>query len=114
MSQLTQYTEKPEAMQYMPLPDSELADVWLRKNIAEVEDEQDGEARTHYEADEVYFRTSLSEENVAENFDELFENGGTTVDEDTGEESVSNPTLAERVEALEEAFMEYVASQEVD
>ncbi|MCD7784563.1 MAG: hypothetical protein LUH18_03130 [Oscillospiraceae bacterium] len=96
----------------MPLPDSELADVWLRKNIAEVKGEQDGESGTQYEADEVYFRTSLSEEDVAESFDELFENGGTTIDEDTGEESVSNPTLAERVEALEEAFIEYVASKE--
>ena len=94
------YTTEPATITYMSLPDGTYADVWLRQNIEETKDE---EGNTQYECDEVYFRTSLSEDEITENFDTIFENGGTTVDEDTGEESVNNPTLAERVTALEEA-----------
>lgn len=96
------YTEKPETLTYMKLPDGN-ADVWLRENIEEVEDD---EGNTQYQCDEVYFRTTLSKDEIEADFDAIFENGGTTVDEDTGEESVDNPTLAERVAALETTVQE--------
>lgn len=96
------YTEKPDVITYMKLPNGS-ADVWLRDNITETTDE---EGNTQYECDEVYFRTTLSKSEITADFDTIFENDGTTVDEDTGEESVDDPTLAERVAALEEALLE--------
>ena len=36
------YTERPAALQYMPLPGAAGADLWMRKNIAEVEDPETG------------------------------------------------------------------------
>ena len=104
MSTKAYYTQEPEAIQYMALPTG-YADVWLRQDIQQ-EETEDG---TVWTAEEVYFRTSLSEEEVTENFDTLFSNGGPEVDEDTGEEAVTiEYTLAERVEILEEAFAEFV------
>ena len=58
-----------------------------------------------WECEEVYFRTTLSEEEVVEGFGALFANGGPAVDEE-GTESVSEPTLSERIDAIEAAILE--------
>ena len=100
------YTE-PNTIDYMELPDGR-ADVWLRKDITET---VDGEENTCWECEEVSFRTNLTQEEIEENFDEIFENGAPIVDEETQEEVADGITLAERVEALEEAVL-YLASKE--
>ncbi len=105
---LVQYTSEPSKYAYMALPDGK-ADVWLRKNITEVtEKDEDGNKSTHWEAEEVYFRTSYTEEEVVENFDAIFEAGGTTEDEDTGEEIIEgvDVTTADRLDAIEAAISE--------
>ena len=99
------YTSEPEALTYMKLPDGN-ADVWLRKNIEESTQETEDGTQSVWTCDEVSFRTTLSKTEIEDDFDTIFENGGTTTDEDTGEESVDTPTLAERVAALEEALIE--------
>ena len=102
MMETVLYSQMPEAILYMALPDGR-ADVWLRQNIEQITDENDD---TQWTADEVYFRTTLTEEEVTKGFDALFENGGPTIDEETGEESADEPTVAERVDALEAAVLE--------
>ena len=95
------YNQEPETVSYMPLPDGR-ADVWLRKNIAETTDE---EGRPVWEADEVYFRTNLDQGSILAEFDELFLNGGET---GSDEEPVGKPTVEDRLDAIEAAFMEFV------
>ena len=101
------YYEEPAATSYMQLPDGR-ADVWLRKDITQAEDE---EGSTCWTCEGISFRTSLSQEEVEENLDTIWENGGPVVDEETEEEVADGVTLKERVEALEEAVM-YLASAE--
>lgn len=68
----TQFSQKPEKIQYMPLPDG-MADVWLRKNIAKVTVENDGvEPYEVYEADEVYFRTNDTKVQIEADFEKYF------------------------------------------
>lgn len=72
------YDSKPDAVMYCLLKDG-TADVWLRRNIRETETAADaGEditaaAGRGWEAEEVYFRTSLTEEAVEQQFDHLYE-----------------------------------------
>lgn len=87
------YESKPDELLYMPLPDGR-ADVWLRKNIAQAE--QDGQ--TVWTAEEVYFRTVLTKERVEVDFDMLFEMG-----EPPKPAHVSD---TERLDALEAAILE--------
>ena len=61
------YSEKPTTMTYMALPNG-MADVWLRGNIESVIDEDGGEM---FQADETYFRTSLTRQEVENNFTAL-------------------------------------------
>lgn len=89
------YTEKPNKITYMPLPNG-FADVWLRENIRTA---SDSEGNDGWECDEVYLRTVLSEKEVAQKFDELFEKGS-HVPVAVG--------LEERVDALESAVTELV------
>lgn len=63
------FSEEPTNIQYMPLPNGE-ADVWLRKNICAV---KDNEGNDMYQADENYFRTTEDEATILENFDEWFD-----------------------------------------
>ena len=50
------YTERPDSIKYMSLPSADTADLWMRKNIAEVTDPETG--AKSYEADEAYMRTA--------------------------------------------------------
>lgn len=61
------YSDQPTPIQYMPLPDGS-ADVWLRKNITAAEDSDDW----NWCADETYIHTDMSLDEVAVNFDQLF------------------------------------------
>lgn len=89
------YNQQPTAITYMGLPSRE-ADVWLRKNIHEVEEPtEEGHIQTFWECNEVYFRTELTEAEVTDNFDDLYLKF-----------SHLEPTLAERVNALEEVVLE--------
>ena len=98
------YTTLPESITYMPLPDGQ-ADVWIRKNI---EASTDDDGNNIYIADEVYFRTSLSITDITDNFDEIFENGGTSIDDITEEETAVEATVSgsDRLFAVEEAILE--------
>lgn len=87
----TQYGCQPEPIQYMPLPGTCEADVWLAKNATRI---MDGENAGMWEADEVYFRTTMSMEDVQANFDILFERDGLMTDPES--------TPEERIAALEE------------
>ncbi|MBR1494245.1 MAG: hypothetical protein IJ601_04270 [Acidaminococcaceae bacterium] len=61
------YDHQPEPVLYKPLPDG-MADVWIRKDIREVTDE-DGRSWT---AEEVYFRTQQDREAVEAGAEALF------------------------------------------
>jgi hypothetical protein len=64
------YTEVPAAVLFMLLPKGG-ADLWLRKNAAEVEDE----SGSHWEADEAYMRldtNGTSEEAVNADFEQWY------------------------------------------
>ena len=67
----TQFSQKPEKIRYMQLPDG-AADVWLRKNIKKQTGEQEGTQYTYFEADEVYFRTRDTKAEIAADFEEYF------------------------------------------
>lgn len=72
------YDSKPEAVMYCRLKDG-TADVWLRKNIRNAEtvagigEDAAETAGRGWEAEEVYFRTPLTEETVQQQFDLLYE-----------------------------------------
>lgn len=87
------YNNRPEELLYMPLPNGKV-DVWLRKNVQEIQASSEDEAST-WEADEVYFQTTYSKEYVQEHFEELFSAGGI---EDPGTEK---PDLSEEISAEE-------------
>ena len=65
----TQYSYEPQRMDYIPQKDGS-AEVYLRKNIEEVDD---GEGGTIWEADEVFLKTRLTEEDINGQFDSYFE-----------------------------------------
>lgn len=67
------FSEIPDIINYMPLPIIGKADVWLRKNITETKDLETGEIM--YMADEVYFRTSATKEDIENDFETWFEKG---------------------------------------
>jgi len=91
----------PSRSEICRLP-NRLADVWLRKNIVEVS--EDGEA-PHWEADEVYFRTSLSDDMILDNFDELYDNHAV---------EVRPVTQAERLDAIEALLIDLMEVFEDD
>ena len=62
------FTTEPAAVSYLSRPDGK-AEVYLRRNITEYETEEGG---TGWKADEVFFETMLSEEEVSEQFDSYF------------------------------------------
>lgn len=64
----TYFATEPDRISYLPQADG-TAEVWLRRNIQEVESE-DGPM---WEADEVQFFTRLSEEEVLSQEDKHFE-----------------------------------------
>ncbi|MCC8076402.1 MAG: hypothetical protein LIO95_10770 [Clostridiales bacterium] len=89
MAETVFYSAEPEQIQYMALPNGE-ADVWLRRNREQVDS---GDGWT-WQAEETYLHTTLTRDEVAANFDALFDG---TYDPET-----ATPTIEERVEALEE------------
>lgn len=64
------FTERPESINCMVLPSGD-ADLWMRKNIAEVVDPETNEVS--YEADEAYMRTNATEAEIAADFEGWFE-----------------------------------------
>ena len=136
MSNTAWYPEKPEELTYMALPDGKAdvwvrqdieevgteyasmtkaqLEAWANDNGVDVSECSskaeilavvEGAAGRGWQCEEVYFRTTLSEDEVTENADELFANGGPAIDEE-GTESVSEPTLSERLEAVEATIAE--------
>ncbi|MBQ8132410.1 MAG: hypothetical protein IJ193_07965 [Bacilli bacterium] len=82
----------------MTRPDSLLHDVWLRKNIEEVEVEEEdtddkGETiivkKKYWEADEVYLLTDKTEQEIEADFDNIYYESG------------PQPTVEERLDVLE-------------
>lgn len=65
------YTERPDSIKYMSLPSADTADLWMRKNIAEVTDPETG--AKSFEADEVYMRTNATEAEIAAAFDAWYD-----------------------------------------
>ena len=88
------YNEQPTAVTYMILPNGQ-ADVWLRKDIKETEQVYENETLKMWEAKEVYFRDTISLEEVESSFDKLWYKHGYPA-----------PTDQERIDALENALME--------
>lgn len=89
------FTERPESIKFMPLPSGD-ADLWLRKNIAEITDPETNEVS--YEADEAYMRTDATEAEIAADFDGWFE----TASEWQPTQPAPEPgTDSERIAALE-------------
>lgn len=73
----TQYGFRPDPVCYMPLPGTCEADVWLTKNAAQI---MDGDNAGMWEADEIYFRTTMPREEIEANFDTLFNRDGLMTD----------------------------------
>ncbi|MCD7886733.1 MAG: hypothetical protein LUG44_03840 [Clostridiales bacterium] len=90
------YSQQPEAIQYMPLPDGS-ADVWLRRNITQV----DGEDAWGWEAEETYIHTDLTRDEVAANFDALF-NGTYDPEADNTLEDIRADKIAEMSQTCED------------
>lgn len=65
----TCYAQQPERLDYHSLPDTGLSDAWLRMNIEEVTAD-DG---TYWEADEAYFRTDASRDDIEDDFEGYFD-----------------------------------------
>lgn len=61
------YKELPAALQYVSLPDEVGADIWMRKNIAAVEDTETG--AVGYKADEAYMRIKASRAEIEADFE---------------------------------------------
>lgn len=61
------YDHKPETLKYMTLPDGQ-ADVWIRHDIRQLTDEEG----TRWTADEVYFRTRQTQEEISANAATIF------------------------------------------
>lgn len=61
------YDHEPLQVKYMPLPDGQ-ADVWIRADIQQVTDEEG----TRWTAEEVYFRTRQTQEEIAANAAAIF------------------------------------------
>lgn len=94
----TQFTSRPAAIQYMPLPKGG-ADVWLRKDIAEKKGTENDTEYTYFEAEEAYFRTNAPKAEIEANFEDYFAG------------NLPKPPApvisdSERIEALEAAIME--------
>ena len=90
--------EKPDTICYKSRPDSMYNDVWLRKNIVEVETEEEsydeeGKPITikskHWEADEVYLLTKMSKEEIEADFDNIYYESG------------PQPTVEDRLDIIE-------------
>lgn len=64
------FTERPESIEFMPLPSGD-ADLWMRKNIAEITDPETHEVS--YEADEAYMRTDATKAEIEADFEGWFE-----------------------------------------
>lgn len=92
------FTERPDSIKYMVLPSADTADLWLRKNIAEVTDPETG--AVSYEADEAYMRTKATEEEITASFNAWYETA--TAWEPTVPPKKPN-TQEERIAALEDA-----------
>lgn len=92
------FTEQPDDIKYMRLPSSDTADLWLRKNIAEVTDPETG--AVSYEADEAYMRTTATEAEITADFDAWYETASAW--EPPAPEKKPD-TQEERIAALEEA-----------
>lgn len=74
--------------------------VWLRNNIKKCTNE-DGDV--FYECDEVYFETGATQEEITNNFNQYFSYG-------TSWEKPKEPTIEERLSAIEEATLYLVNS----
>lgn len=92
------FTERPDSIKYMSLPSDSLADLWMRKNIAEVTDPETG--AVGYEADEAYMRTTATEAEITADFDAWFE---TAAAWEPPKAERKPDTQEERIAALEEA-----------
>lgn len=79
----------------MPLPGTAGADLWMRKNITEVEDPETG--AVSYEADEAYMRTSASRAEIEADFEVWYE----TASNWQPPQPTPKPTPEERIAALE-------------
>lgn len=66
------FGEKPDRIKYMAKPNGK-ADVWLRDNIKEAQQEYEGQTYTQWEANETFLAdTNLTLAQVDENFTDLF------------------------------------------
>ena len=89
------YTERPDSIKYMSLPSADTADLWMRKNIAEVTDPETG--AKNYEADEAYMRTTATEAEITADFEAWYETASAWQPPVPPKE----PTQEERIVALE-------------
>lgn len=100
MKQVTHFTEMPESIRFESFP-GKAARVWLRKNVAgEPVAAEDGAEYTAYKADEVYFETTATEDEVKAAFDDWYAFGESWTEEDGKE-----PSLADRVTNAENAIL---------
>lgn len=105
MAETAIYNTKPAAINYMALPDRAEADVWLRKDIKQITQEEpgpDGQAvqAQYWQASEVYFRAEITAAEVSQRFDELFKAPPVPPP------AYDPPTDKERIEALEAGMLE--------
>lgn len=98
MLQTAYFTTKPNKILFES--HSEGNKVWLRNNIKKCTNE-DGDV--FYSSDEVYFETGETLDNITKNFNQYFSYGTTW-------EKPKEPTIEERLSAIEEATLYLVNS----
>lgn len=103
------YLWKPQEVEIHAVKNG--TDVILRRNITQTTRQEDDTEETVWECEERQFRYkgTLTEETVSENFDYFWALAeGKTEEEamDEAAEKAGEPTLKERLEILEGAFME--------
>ncbi len=91
MLTVTSYGEKPDTIVF---EENKLNRVWLRKDIKKVKDD---EGNISYTANEVYFETSATKEEIKADFDKYFLYGETW-------QPTKEATLEDRIKYLENAL----------
>lgn len=85
----------------MSLPSADTADLWMRKNIAEVTDPETG--AKSYEADEAYMRTNAAKAEITADFEGWFETASkwNPMQPDSTQPEITADTESERIAILE-------------
>ena len=75
MLERAKYATRPDSIDYRVIPGKNYAEVWLRANIEEVQEDmpESQQVITYWEADEAFFHTDATREEIEEDFEGFFD-----------------------------------------